>query len=93
MQRQGDLLLIPTERLPVDVVTLKTTVVQAGEHSHRLQGGTLHQDPRGQLFVRVDREVNLVHEEHAPLALKPGLYRVQRQREYRPQRQPDYVND
>lgn len=87
MQRQGDLLLIPTDRPPQGLISLRTTVVQQGEHSHCLEAGQVLRDPeKGELFILVDREVRLVHEEHAPLSLKPGCYKVQRQRQYRPER-------
>ncbi len=86
MQRQGDLLLIPTTQLPSRVSTLNTLVVLDGEHCHRLDGGTLLEDSAGQLFVRVSEPVQLVHDEHQPLQLAPGLYEVRRQRRYRPQR-------
>jgi len=93
MQRQGDLLLIPTAQLPARVSPLTTRVVLDGEHCHRLDGGTLLQDSAGQLFVRVSEPVQLVHDEHRPLQLAPGLYEVRRQRRYRPQRSAASVWD
>lgn len=36
-------------------------------------------------FVTVHRPTQVVHQEHAPIALPPGRYRVLRQVEYRPQ--------
>ena len=35
-------------------------------------------------FLRIVTEARLTHEEHAAIALPPGLYRVVRQREYAP---------
>lgn len=84
MQRQGDLLLIPTSQLPERVQALPTLVVLEGEHCHRLNGGTLLQDGSGQLFVQARQPVQLVHEEHGALLLAPGIYQVRRQRRYRP---------
>ena len=86
MQRQGDLLLIPTNERPAQLSPVQTLVVLDGEHSHRLNGGTLFQDAAGQLFVQAQQPVQLVHEEHQPLLLAPGFYRVRRQRRYRPER-------
>ena len=40
----------------------------------------------------VDESATLVHEEHGPVPLARGLYRVIRQREYAPQ-QVRYVRD
>jgi hypothetical protein len=36
------------------------------------------------LLVHGGDPVELVHEEHAPIPVEPGAYRVRRQREYRP---------
>lgn len=36
-------------------------------------------------FVTVKRATDLVHQEHGPVALAPGNYRVRRQREYQPE--------
>jgi hypothetical protein len=43
-------------------------------------------------FITVLRETTLTHEEHAPIVLPPGDYRVVRQREYTPMA-PRYVSD
>ena len=83
MQRQGDLLLIPTPHSTERLTPLQTLVVLDGEHCHRLDGGTLLQDSSGQLFVQTRQPVQLVHDEHQPLSLAPGLYQVRRQRRYR----------
>jgi hypothetical protein len=93
MQRQGDLLLIPTRQLPINLTPLSTRVVLAGDHSHQLDGGTVLRNPQGDLFIRVDEQVLLIHQEHAPLALAPGTYRVTRQRRYRPVLAPTSVWD
>jgi hypothetical protein len=45
-----------------------------------------------QRFLRVEAESSLLHEEHAPVAVPPGNYRVVRQREYAPAR-PRFVAD
>jgi len=83
MQRQGDLLLIPAPQLSERLTPLPTLVVLDGEHCHRLDGGTLLQDSSGRLFVQARQPVQLVHDEHQPLHLAPGLYQVRRQRRYR----------
>ena len=93
MQRQGDLLLIPIQQAQPDLVRLDTRVVLEGEHCHQLNGGVVWKDPQGELFVQVDREVQLLHDEHAPLTLAPGLYEVRRQRRYRPARRPGVAWD
>jgi hypothetical protein len=41
----------------------------------------------GALFLKVvDETATLIHEEHLPIMLSRGLYRVRRQREYSPLR-------
>lgn len=37
-------------------------------------------------FLRVEKEAQVVHEEHGTIPLPPGDYRVRRQREYSPER-------
>ena len=48
-----------------------------------------------QRYLQVEGEepVVLVHEEHDPLRLSPGVYEVRRQREYVPQRRARWVAD
>lgn len=94
--RQGDLLLVPIAGLPEDVHLLSSgrLVLAEGEatgHAHVVEDerASLHAwgwwaDDR---YLKVDGEepVVLVHEEHDPLSLLPGVYEVRRQREYAPQ--------
>lgn len=87
MQRQGDLLLIPSEGIPQGAAPLTTRILLQGEHCHRLDGGQIMRAQDGQLFVRTESSVQLLHEEHGALQLAKGNYRVQRQREYRPARE------
>lgn len=39
----------------------------------------------GEQFVEVRKPTQLVHQEHSPVGLAPGKYRVTRQREYSPE--------
>ena len=55
-------------------------------HTHRVQpreAATLF-ELNSQLFLRVHATATVVHEEHKPITLPPGTYRVWRQREYAP---------
>ncbi len=36
-------------------------------------------------FIEVKKATEVVHQEHGPIALPPGKYRVRRQREYSPE--------
>src|SRR5262249_44258257 len=55
-------------------------------HSHRVE--TLDRaelwQVRDTLYLRVVAPTRIVHEEHRPLSLEPGVYRVWQQREYVP---------
>lgn len=60
---------------------------EATGHAHALSvdAAALYEHPKTkERFLRVVRETSLLHEEHAPIKLKPGTYRVRRQREYSP---------
>ena len=98
MFRQGDVLLVPVrpKRLPDHFRPLPRDprgrlVLALGEatgHAHAVaepdadllaEAGWVHER-----FLRIVTEALLTHEEHAAIALPPGLYRVVRQREYEP---------
>jgi hypothetical protein len=92
--RQGDLLLVPVEELPrslrdSDRGRLVLAEGEATGHAHVVddERATLH---RGwwETYLQVEgsQPVLLLHEEHDPLAVAPGLYEVRRQREYEPSR-------
>ncbi len=96
--RQGDVLIERITELPAEVERRQAPVLFAGEltgHAHRL-------DPPGAATVLVAGDVlfldvsapgvRVLHEEHRPIDLPPGLYRAWRQREYSP-RGSDGVRD
>jgi hypothetical protein len=95
MFRQGDVLLIAVDALPEARLTLvpredDRVVLAHGEltgHAHALfdPGAALfRREGTDEHFLRLDRESTLSHEEHDPIVLREGVYRVIRQREYRP---------
>jgi hypothetical protein len=91
MYRHGDLILIPREKEPLATAELvKSFVLAEGEetgHRHVLTGD-LSVWPivrNGPTFVAVlEKPAMLTHEEHAPVAVPPGVYEVRRQRVYSP---------
>jgi len=87
--RQGDLLFLWQETRPaVDLNARQSLVIVAGEatgHAHRLQAGTILEAPDGTLFLDIPQTTQVVHEEHGPIILAPGLWLVVRQREYSPE--------
>ena len=91
--RQGDVLLIVVERVPqyANLVARENgqIVLAHGEatgHAHALrEPGCELYHLRGERYLTVTEEnCVLRHEEHNPIALPVGVYRVVRQREYVP---------
>lgn len=91
MYRQGDVLVRKIEKLPKRVMKLETDIIVMGEatgHAHRIEHGTLFRSG-STMFIQADAGAVLVHEEHAPIELEPGIYEVVRQREFDPITQRD----
>ena len=100
MYAQGDLLIVPVEDIPKaakDVTPDGRVVLAYGEvtgHAHAFyDGGVKLLERPGVSIEQVERWIDvaadkalLKHEEHAPITLPKGKYRVIRQREYDPQR-------
>jgi hypothetical protein len=89
--RHGDVIIEEVDGLPAGKEKLQHTVLAHGEvtgHCHRikefadadlfLSAGTLYLHVRGPA-------VTVIHEEHSPITLTGGYYRVWRQREYSPE--------
>lgn len=92
LYRQGDVLLRQIDRLPSTVRKCQGVTLAEGEvtgHRHRIQQTQAVQLwAQGEhLFLEVkESSATLVHEEHHAIELPQGLYRVWKQREYRPDR-------
>lgn len=103
--RQGDVLLVPCTEIPAgaceEAAENGRVVLARGEqtgHAHAMSSARVRyfrEDGSGSGFIRVagSAPVELRHEEHAPLAIPPGTYRVVRQREYQPRAAPRAVAD
>ena len=90
MYRHGDVIVAPTDAWPAEARKLNHRTLAEGEvtgHSHRVaESGVaeLYRAATG-LYLRVTGErATLVHQEHGPIELPRGDYRVWRQREYSP---------
>ena len=85
--RQGDVLLIRTEKLP-EGLKAKDNILAYGEvtgHHHKLMGGArVYLTTNGQQVVQVVKPTQLVHEEHGQIEIPEGIYEVRIQREYSP---------
>jgi hypothetical protein len=91
LYRHGDVLVAAIHTLPADAEPIAGLVLARGEatgHAHRIaeeDGRAILLRAGAELFLEVrDQAATLVHDEHGPIALDPGLYRVWKQREYVP---------
>lgn len=91
--RQGDILLRRVDALPAPTTIVarvdKRIVIAEGEttgHAHAIEAppeeATLLTTAENARFLRLTAAVELRHEEHAPIALAPGIYEVIQQREW-----------
>jgi len=89
--RHGDVMIQRVDSIPGQRQSLPHTVLARGEvtgHSHRIDT-----PDKAHLYIASSEmyldvtgdDVNVVHEEHRPIALRQGHYRVWRQREYSPE--------
>jgi len=99
--RHGDVLISSVGCIPPDARSRIGLVLVRGEltgHAHRVEpeAGAMaslyaHEES---LFLLVERgSAAIVHEEHAPIRLPAGTYRVWRQREYDPTTDHRIVED
>lgn len=92
LYRHGDVLIGQVDELPPGSKPLKHLILAEGEvtgHSHRIretEAAVLYRSG-SELFLEVSKPpATVVHEEHGPIELDAGVYRVWRQREYTPER-------
>jgi hypothetical protein len=92
MYRQGDVLIVPVGHVPASAKSRKTgtrVVLAEGEvtgHAHTVSAvdAELFVD-EVEMYLKVNTETGLTHEEHATITLPPGDYKIVRQREYSPE--------
>ena len=96
MFRQGDVLVIPVQRLPGGLEPVAReggrVILAHGEvtgHAHAIKDkhAALFRDPKlAAIFMHVsgDAPVALEHDEHDTIQIPPGDFLVVRQREYHP---------
>ncbi len=93
LYQQGDVLIQTVDSIPKSATKLtpdqhKNTLAE-GEftgHAHRANGPVdmFKQDnaPDGDVFMSVPKRITVTHEEHKPVTLPAGMYKVSRVREY-----------
>jgi hypothetical protein len=94
--RQGDVLVErvdfdptskPHKAVPRDAGRVVLAYGEATGHAHAIAEADCEmvELESGERFIVTERGVSLRHEEHAPVRVPPGSYRVTRQREYSPE--------
>ena len=92
MWRQGDIFIQAIAAIPTDAAQklLPHTILAHGEltgHSHRIEDGARLFAGNDCFFLDViEPRARVVHDEHGPIDLERGAYRVWRQGEYTPER-------
>jgi len=95
MWRQGDVLIRKTNAIPVNAHRRSDLILAEGEatgHCHKVADPTTAElfEQGETLFLDVKAEkAIIVHDEHGPITLERGIYRVWRQREYTPRSSRD----
>lgn len=84
--QQGDVLIKPVASIPEGANPVGTRVLREGEatgHAHRATGEGVQLFIHGDtLYMRVEGGTEVVHEEHKPVTVPPGLYEIGAVREY-----------
>lgn len=90
--QQGDVIITPVDKIPDGLKKKPDYVLAEGEatgHHHVIDidplteaGLDLLQDENGDLYLLTDKAVTVRHEEHNPITIDPGQYKIGRVREY-----------
>jgi hypothetical protein len=90
MWRHGDVLIQSCDSVPQDAKRLPHCTLAKGEltgHAHRIQepgAAALYESGDQRYLAVIAERASLIHQEHAPITLPRGVYRVWIQREYTP---------
>lgn len=95
--RQGDVLIQRVDNIPANLTRQKGPPILAhGEvtgHAHAIEDkevkvwvpeGTGENVDASLKFAEITKPTRVLHQEHAPIELEPGTYKIVRQREYSP---------
>lgn len=88
--QQGDVLIKRIEKLPDDVKGVKQegsrVILAEGEHTghaHAISSPNAHLfEWNEKLYLEATTEVEIKHEEHKTVIIPPGIYEIDRVREY-----------
>ena len=92
LYRQGDVAVVSVAGIPAAATKLRASkgrhVLAEGEvtgHAHAVSARDVEMfEAGGERFLQVNAETTIGHEEHAPITLQPGAYRIVHQVEYTP---------
>lgn len=73
---QGDVAGMYVPALPADATRIQSNIVAHGEvtgHHHIVEQAEMYRDPSGNLFALIKQPTQLLHQEHAPWDLRPGV--------------------
>lgn len=87
---QGDVFLVTCSKIPTGAKRVKESnrgyVLAEGEatgHAHCVVGSGIEMyESEGTLFLKTNKPVEVKHEEHKPITIAPGTWKVGRVREY-----------
>lgn len=77
--QQGDVLLFKVNKIPANLKERKDQTVAFGEvtgHSHRMKGKAKVFNKNKDTFVDVSEPSNIEHEEHKPIKIPKGKYKI-----------------
>lgn len=84
--RQGDVYAEAIAALPKGLKKKKDNVIVHSDstlHDHTLKSGNVFVNKKGDLFLEAPRKTQIVHtEDHDPVDLPKGVYKIIRQRQY-----------
>jgi len=90
-KQQGDVIIKITDEIPGDATKVlrapRGFVLAEGEatgHAHVIEESIAMYEKDGILYLVVDKPVTVKHEEHKPIDLDRGMYKVNIVREYDP---------
>ncbi len=89
LYRHGDVMIQEIETIPKQAKKVKGNILVRGEvtgHAHRLDGAYEILETPEFLYINVaEGNAQILHEEHDPITLPKGQYKVWVQREYTPE--------
>lgn len=91
MYRQGDILIVmrDDDSSPAVESIIESGVLAEGEatgHCHRLVGQAILYMAASAMWIKVQQQAQVIHEEHNTIVLPPGDYEVITQRTYTPEK-------